>query len=87
MFMTGCVVLVISDISNNVIFAWKCHNWANDTYKTSFIFRTCVMSWSWRCHVSLMHTPSSKVLPSVHIDFDFTLILASLSQNNWLHLI
>jgi len=32
-------------------------------HKTSFIFLTCVMSWLWRCHVSLMHTPSSKVLP------------------------
>jgi len=31
-------------------------------YKTSFIFMTCVMSWLWRCHVSLMHIPSSKVL-------------------------
>jgi len=36
MFMTGCVVLVMSrchnkDISNNGILASKCHNWANDT--------------------------------------------------------
>jgi len=29
-----------------------------------FIFMTCVMSWLWWCHVSLMHTPSSKVLPT-----------------------
>ncbi len=34
-------------------------------HKTSFIFMTCVMSWLWRCHVSLMHTPSSKVLPKL----------------------
>jgi len=33
-------------------------------HKTSFIFITCVMSHWWRCHVSLMHTPSSKVLPN-----------------------
>jgi len=32
-------------------------------HETSFIFITYVMSWLWRCHVSLMHTPSSKVLP------------------------
>jgi len=25
--------------------------------------KTYVMSWLWRCYVSLMHTPSSKVLP------------------------
>jgi len=36
----------------------------NDSYhkqtciKTSFIFITYVMSWLWRCHVSLMRTPS-----------------------------
>ncbi len=29
-------------------------------HKTSFIFVTCVMSWLWRCHVSLMHTPQVK---------------------------
>jgi len=29
-----------------------------------FIFKTYVMSWLWRCLVSLMHTPSSKVLPT-----------------------
>jgi len=28
-----------------------------------FIFKTYVMSWLWQYHVSLMHTPSSKVLP------------------------
>jgi len=29
-------------------------------HKTSFIFITYdVMSWLWRCHVSLMHTRSS----------------------------
>jgi len=30
-------------------------------HKTSFIFTTYVMSLLWRCHVSLMHTPSSSV--------------------------
>jgi len=33
-------------------------------HKTSFIFITYVKSWLWRCHVSLMHTPSIKVLPN-----------------------
>ncbi len=36
-------------------------------HKTSSIFMTCVMLWLWRCHVSFMHTPSSKVLPITHI--------------------
>jgi len=27
-----------------------------------FIFKTYVMAWLWRCHVSLMHTPPSKAL-------------------------
>jgi len=30
-----------------------------------FIFKTDVMSWLWRCHVSLRHTSSNKVLPNV----------------------
>jgi len=33
-------------------------------HKPYFIFKTYVMSWLWRCHASLMHTPSSKVLPT-----------------------
>jgi len=45
----------------------KCHYWAKDTvinmHKPYFMLKTYVMSWLWRCHVSLMHTPSSKVLP------------------------
>jgi len=74
--MTGCVLLVMSschwqvmmywfmsrchnkDISNNVIFALKMllmSEW--------HLMKVHVMSWLWRCHVSLMHTPSSKVLP------------------------
>jgi len=32
-------------------------------HKPYFIFKTYVIVWLWRCHVSLMHTPSSKVLP------------------------
>jgi len=31
-----------------------------NTHKPYFIFKT----WLWRCRVSLMHTPSSKVLPN-----------------------
>jgi len=31
-------------------------------HKPYFIFKTYAMSWLWRCHVSLMHTPSNKVL-------------------------
>jgi len=27
--------------------------------------KTYVMSWLWRCHVSLMHTPSGKVFPII----------------------
>jgi len=48
----------------------SCHK----MHKTSFIFMVCVMSWLWRRHVSLMHTPSSKVLSySVfNIKFIFT---------------
>jgi len=34
-------------------------------HEMSFIFMTRVMSWLWRCHVSLTHTPSSKVLPFI----------------------
>jgi len=29
-------------------------------HKPYFIFKTCVMSWLWMCHVSLMNTLSSK---------------------------
>jgi len=32
-------------------------------HKDSFMFMTGVMSCLWPCHVSLMHTPSNKVLP------------------------
>jgi len=32
-------------------------------HKPYFIFKTSVMSWLWRCCVSLMHTPSSKASP------------------------
>jgi len=32
-------------------------------HEDSFMFMTGVMSCSWQCHVSLMHTPSNKVLP------------------------
>jgi len=32
-------------------------------HKDSFMFMTGVMSCLWHCHVSLMHTPSNKVLP------------------------
>jgi len=35
----------------------------------------CVMSWLCRCHVSLMHTSSSKVLPYMHIYFPLYLLL------------
>jgi len=52
----------------------KCHYWVKDLmtvvinmHKPSFIFMTYVMSWLWRCHASLMHTPSSKVLPIVFL--------------------
>jgi len=31
--------------------------------KDSFMFMTGVMSCLWQSHVSLMHTPSNKVLP------------------------
>jgi len=31
-------------------------------HKPYFIFKTYVMSWLWRCPVSLMHASSSKVL-------------------------
>jgi len=31
------------------------------------MYKTCVMSGLWRCHVSLMHTPSSKVLQFILI--------------------
>jgi len=31
-------------------------------HKPYFIFKTYVMSWLWRCQVSLMHASSSKVL-------------------------
>jgi len=58
------------DISNNVIFAFKMSLLSKNhlmtvvinMHKPYFIFKTCVMSWLWRCHVSLMHT-SIKVLP------------------------
>jgi len=36
-------------------------------HKESFMFMTGVMSCLWQCHVSLMHTPSNKVLPSICI--------------------
>jgi len=45
----------------NVIIERKTLN--DSRHKPYFIFKTYVMSWLWRCHVSLMHTPSSKVLP------------------------
>jgi len=32
-------------------------------HKDSFMFMTGVMSSLWQCHVSLLHTPSNKVLP------------------------
>jgi len=31
-------------------------------HKDSFMFMAGVMSCLWQCHVSLMHTPSNKVL-------------------------
>jgi len=34
-------------------------------HKDSFMFMTGVMSCLWQCHLSLMHTPSNKVLPKV----------------------
>jgi len=49
-------------------------------HKPYFIFKTYVMSllW-WRRHVSLMHIPSSKVLPSF-LDRSHSVKLHSLSQ-------
>jgi len=49
------------DILNNVIFAFKMLllSERHKMHKPYFIFKT----WLWRCHVSLMHIPSSKVLP------------------------
>jgi len=35
----------------------------DNIHKHSFMFMTGVMSCLWHCHVSLMHTPSNKVLP------------------------
>jgi len=72
MFMTGCVVLVMSrchnkDILNIVIFALKM------SLLSELHLMTVVLNmrktwlwlwlWLWRCHVSLMHTPSSQVFP------------------------
>jgi len=53
------------DILNNVIFAFKMSLLRErhlmtvviNMHKPYFIFKTYVMSWLWRCHVSL-HTPS-----------------------------
>jgi len=67
-FMSRCQNKVIS---NNVIFAIKMSllserhlmTVVKNVHKPYFIFKTYVMSWLKRCHVSLMHTPSSKVLP------------------------
>jgi len=69
------------DISNYVIFAVKIsllskwHTFVTNMQKPSIIFITyvmimwCVISWLcdvWLFDVSLMHTPSSKVLPKFH---------------------
>jgi len=56
------------EILKNVIFAFKMSLRHLKTVvinrnKPYFIFKTNVMSWLRRCHVSLMHTPSSKELP------------------------
>jgi len=57
------------DIINHVTFAFKMSLLSKRHFinmrKPYFIFKTYVMSWLWRCHVSLMHTPSSKVLPKL----------------------
>jgi len=38
-------------------------------HKDSFMFMIGVMSCLLQCHFSLMHTPSNKVLPMLHIKF------------------
>jgi len=43
----------------------KCHLLSYDIFNANMTLQTYSMSWLWRCHVSLMHTPSSKVLPNV----------------------
>jgi len=63
------------DILNNVVFAFKMSLLSErhfmtvviNIHKPYFIFKTYVMSWLWRCHASLIHTPSSKVLTNVYV--------------------
>ena len=52
------------DIPNNVNFAFKMTSLTViNIHKDSFMLMTGVMSWLWRCHISLLDTPSNKVLP------------------------
>jgi len=59
-------------------------------HRPYFIFKIYVMSWLW-CHVSLMHTPSSKVLPTFlmleKIIFQTNAVLLNLGKHykNWQH--
>jgi len=46
-------------------------------HEDSFMFMTGVMSCLWQCRVSLMHTPSNKVLPRFE---SLNILLLSLSR-------
>jgi len=67
MFMTGCVVLVMSSShdkdTDRLWCIGLCQGVITERMTLNDSCHKYVMSWLWRCHVSLKHTPSSKVLP------------------------
>jgi len=67
--LTGYMSRCHKDIINNVIFAFKMSLLSERHLMTVVINPTSYsrhMSCLWRCHVSRMHTPSSKMLPGYH---------------------